>query len=137
MSDRLFRVLIGAVSLASGGLIYIIFRSNTYIAVLFNEFNCIKKIREVAGVFSCDFVKYYFPDFLWCFSLCFFMQAVIDITKKGVVLSGIASVLCGVLWEVFQYIGTVSGTGDLSDIIMYLTAGVTAVALGMLMQQRK
>ena len=131
MSKRGLNILLGAASLTLGGLLYILFRENSYIASFVNGFTLVSKIRQIFRFCACDFLKYYFPDFLWGFSLCCGLMAIYVPAKRGMVICGLAAFLFGCLWELAQYLGIVSGTGDALDMIMYLTAGLAGIFINL------
>lgn len=129
MKKRWFYGLLSVMSLSAGGLIYILFRPTTYIAKPFMKF--FPFISDISGLLSlsnCTFLKYYFPDYLWAFSLfCCFNT--VSTSKKSMLYRACAVVLIGALWETLQYFHIISGTGDLIDVFMYLTAVLTVVLL--------
>lgn len=129
MSERHKIALLSIYSLVVGCALYIIFRSDSYVAKLFSVLPFIVKIQEFFLFADSDFLKYYFPDYLWCLGLCCALIAIHTPKLKSVLLCSTVSVICGMAWELSQYIGIINGTGDILDIIMYLLAGVTAVII--------
>lgn len=129
MSRRIQNILLSVAALLLGGLLYILFRETTYIAKLFNGIAYISYAREFVSALSCDFVALYLPDFLWGFALCSGLLAIFDPDKRGALGCAFAALLWGVVWEISQYTGMVSGTGDMADVLMYLTAIVIAVII--------
>lgn len=132
MSRRKMYILLSAVSLMLGVTIYILFRENSYIGIVFGRFSLILVAREMLEWLSCDFLKFYLPDYLWGFSLCCGLHAIYTPERNGsVICTGIA-ILCGCAWEWMQYEEIVSGTGDICDVLMYLLAGlrVSSLTLG-------
>ena len=113
-----------------------LFRKNTYISLLFSEGIVLKKIADIASTFENDFLKFYVPDFLWGFSLCFGLFLIFEPKLKGTFLCCITSFLYGTLWEILQMVGKLSGTGDYVDILMYLMASMLAATI-YLMRRRK
>lgn len=129
MKKRRFYAFLSAASLSLGGVIYILFRPATYIAKAFIKvFPFISKISGVLFLSNCTFLKYYFPDYLWAFSLLCCFNAVSKSTKT-MVYRACAVFLMGALWEILQYFHIISGTGDLIDVFMYITAVLSVVLL--------
>lgn len=129
MSDRGKNVIISSMSLVLGGASYIIFRDNTYIGGIFDEYSLVLSVRNLLNEMSCDFVKYYLLDFLWGLSLSCGIIAIHKPKTKGIFLSALTAFICGCVWELLQYIGFVSGTGDWLDVLMYLSASLMSVLI--------
>lgn len=129
MRRRKKYVLLGVVSLVLGAMIYIVFRENSYIGITFNSISMIQEIRRVLDGFSCGFLKFYLPDFLWGFSLCCNLLAVYIPKRNGCIICVGIAFLCGCVWEWMQYKGIVSGTGDINDVLMYLLASVACTII--------
>ena len=129
MSNRLFYAVLSVASLLLGGILYLLFRENTYISALLKDFTVLEEIRDNLRFIENDFLKYYFPDFLWSFSLAFGLLTIFDSNFKGIVICIVVSFFCGLFWEIFQFLNIFSGTGDLFDIAMYLTAAVCVVVI--------
>ena len=125
MLKRKVNILISAIALLVGSILYILFRDNTHIAKLFANISAVDSAKKLLAPLSCNFIKYYFPDFLWCLSLSCGLQAILAATSKGCLLcSGVAGAF-GALWECLQYVGVISGTGDLWDIACcFLACGI-------------
>ena len=129
MSNRLFYAVLSVASLLLGGILYLLFRENTYISALLKDFTVLEEIRGNLRFIENDFIKYYFPDFLWSFSLAFGLLTIFDCNFRSIVICSEISFFCGLFWEIFQFLNIVSGTGDLFDIAMYLTAAVCVVVI--------
>lgn len=113
-------------ALLIGVAIYIFFREHTYI----NSFFGLQKISSRDSLLL-DAISFYLPDFLWAYSLTFMLALFCEHR-----LSGVISSLFGVVWEIMQRIGAVSGTFDMIDILMYITASMFAVLI-LLFNRRK
>ena len=131
MSKRKVNSLLGTLALAMGGCIYILFRDRSYIAMLFEGWPLISCIRSIIAPYAGNYVKYYLGDFLWCFSLGCYFQAVFLPKNMGVFLCAGAAFLCGTAWELMQYIQFISGTADVLDILMYLSAGILCTIINL------
>lgn len=127
MRGRRRNILISVFALGLGGILYVLLRRNTYIAEFFTIVPGISILQEKLERISCDFLRYYFPDFLWGLSLACGLQAIAYPKKKDMMAVGIIAILCGFLWEVLQYVGLVRGTGDIIDCISYQVAGTLSI----------
>lgn len=125
----LFLLLSSLAALVTGALIYIFFRRQTIFTAYLGRFGVKAGAYSSADIPFGDFIRYYLPDYLWGYALCCQAAALFDvlrIKKDG------AYILCaavGIAWEVLQWSGVVSGTGDCVDCIMYLTAVGTVVLI--------
>ena len=131
MSTRGLNMLLGIAALTLGGLLYILLRQESYIAVALEDCLFVTELQLLFSVCNCDFLKYYFPDFLWGFSLYCGLFAIHMPSANGSVICGAAVFLCGCLWEAGQYWGIIGGTSDLIDVVMYLTAGLAGILLNL------
>ena len=120
-------VLLSISSLIIGLIIYIFFRNGTYIHTflkIHNSFNL-----SHLNFFGSDFIKYYFPDFLWAFALTNALLALSNKKNKEKMIIGAVVILLSILWEVLQIFEIVSGTFDFIDCFIYLFAVIIAVAI--------
>ena len=131
MSKRNLNILLSISALVIGGLIYILFRDNSYIAILFNHIPIIQYIRQHVTTLRVHFIKFYLPDLLWGFSLCSGLHAIYLPNAKTSVLCGITAFSCGAIWEIMQYMGILSGTGDLLDVLMYLFGCLVCIIINL------
>ena len=129
MSRRIIFATASIASLSVGAIIYVLFRPNSYIAIFVNRIMEIGIPRQALESYSNDFLKFYFPDFLWMLSFCFCLYSLFDLFKNGIIISTLVAFFCSILWELMQRLDFVSGTGDIIDIIMYLLAGICAVII--------
>lgn len=130
---RITYVFFSVFSLIFGAVIYALFREGTYFHQVLPQvveplFLNLRKITE-NNIFVI-FLKYYFVDFLWSFSLSFLLLAVTDFRKKNrVCIVAIVSSLWGTVFEILQYFNFVTGTFDFADIVMYVLAAVSVVMI--------
>lgn len=120
MNKRTIYISLCIFSLCLGGIIYITLKPSSYISIFIQEIiplstNLIYEYETT----SLNFIKYYFPDFLWSFSL-YCALSIISNTNKMLLINGFIVFVIGVSWEFCQKAGIVPGTGDCIDIIMYL-----------------
>ena len=124
MKKRFVYFLLCAVSLVCGSILYIIFRPDSYVAIYVrNVVPILQTVFENINGTDVDFLKYYFPDFLWAFSFNCGLNVIFHEPKKAII-NGIVVSLVGILWELAQKTGIVSGTGDIIDVLMYILAVV-------------
>ncbi len=111
-------VINSIISLFAGLLIYILFRKNTYI----------NRMIEIDFQFNdhviIDYMRFYFVDALWAYSLVFSLSIIIN--EK---ISGIIVAIFSIGWEICQKTSIVAGTFDFLDIVMYLLASTIAVMI--------
>lgn len=131
MSKRKKNILFGLVALIAGCLLYILFRTNTYIGGMLDGMEDIATIRRMCVFEVSDLYKFYLPDFLWGFSLGCGLIAIYNPRVKGIIVCASFSFLCGCMWELLQYLGVLNGTGDVHDIIMYLLASAVCIIINL------
>ncbi len=127
MKKRFFYIILCSLSLCAGGFIYIIFRPDTIVTHTIHGF--FPFLENASNSYSNsvpDFFKYYFPDFLWAFSFFCGLNAIFD-SPKTLYKNCLAVLALGVFWELGQFLGLFSGTGDLADVLMYLVAVIAVV----------
>ena len=112
----------GVISLMLGGMIYVFYRPNTYV---FNFFREIPLPRQSFLFLDVPWIKYYFADYLWAYSLCCGLHLIFQPQRTGSFLLAGITVLFGSTFEFLQYAGVLSGTGDLWDVLMFILAGFT------------
>ena len=134
--DKNYRFLfgfLGGISLVLGGLIYIFFRRESYVSILFYE---IFNIENKEFVESGSFVGIYLGDFLWAFSFSLFLHMIyLPTVNASFVLSSIV-VIMGVIYEICQSKGFISGTGDIIDALIYLFAAFAVNILNFTRRQK-
>lgn len=127
MRKRSFYVLLCILSLGFGGLIYVFFRPNTIVSgTAVSIFPFLEGLRKAYQDVNCDFIKYYFPDFLWAFSLFCGLNAIFNSHEKTRT-NAIIVLFLGIGWEIGQHFEIFTGTGDLLDILTYSAAVITVV----------
>lgn len=127
MSKRGVNILVGALSLLIGGVIYILSREDSFIAAMAERFLPLTPIRDLVQHSAWTFAKYYLPDFLWGLSLGCGLHVIHMPKKTGTLLCASGAFMCGLVWEVLQYLDITGGTGDLWDIFMYLLAALLTI----------
>ena len=112
-------------SLAAGAIIYLLFRP----PVLFFRWIKICGIFAKASFWGDVIVRYYLPDLLWSYALCFSLFRLhLPSMKKAFFLS-LLSFLFGCFWEIMQYVDFVSGTGDIFDCVSYGVGALAALCI--------
>ena len=133
----LFNILNIILPLFLGLYIYVLFRKETYIAVL---------IQELTGItfhpwFDLPswieaFLRNYLSDFLWAYSLTFSVSFVLGHTANKAICFAICA-CTAVLFELFQKLNVVQGTFDIMDIIVELIAIVLALQFRKIEEDKK
>ena len=136
MSTRKIYCILSLFSLTLGTCMYVLFRENSYIGTVAGNFHIIHNVRALIKPLSSSFLKFYFPDFLWGFSLCCGLLAIYIPAKKGCLICVGTAISCGCTWELLQYLGLVRGTGDLHDMLMYLLAGVLCIIINIVRSRK-
>ena len=126
---RMYYIIVSFTALFFGLTIYIVFRKDTHIYEFFsNMFFSTSYI--VKNSFFINFLRYYLVDYLWAFSLAYFLSAVsYSLSVKKYIFNSVISVFVGFLFELAQKFLLISGTADFWDIIMYVSAGLTHAVL--------
>jgi len=116
-------------SIVVGFMLYLLFRENTYVSDIVEKYVDLEYPRHCARAFESDFLKFYFPDFLWAMSLDCWIHTVIFCGRRSSIICSAIVGLFGILYEVLQYTRIVTGTFDIVDIIMYLSAALLVSVL--------
>ena len=126
MSNKKINIILSIVTLFFGGTIYIIYRENSYISNFIENIIDLTILRNMFKPFGCDFIKYYLIDYLWALSSS--LNSLFT-AKKGTLRICVFVFSLGSTWEILQFLNIISGTGDIADIFMYLTAVITTVII--------
>lgn len=108
-------------------LIYLFYRQDIIIEQYEEWFPLFGKLRlltytETGSNWYWLFIKYYFPDMLWAYSLgC---STYYGYRNRAIKI--LLPILLGTTIEVCQYIGVLFGTGDILDIIIEIIGSYTA-----------
>ena len=130
MQKRFTWCIYSITALLLGFLDYILYRQDTYIGAL-------SIFPAIPHHWGYNFFAYYFPDFLWAFSLSFGLFAVLAPEKHKTTLCFLLTVTYGSLWEFCQHHGWISGTADFVDLCMYVAAASAAVIIKYTILRRK
>lgn len=132
MSNRIKNIVCCLVSLMVGLMMYILFRPTSIIAKPFAQCDWIAQLCTYLHPYSGELMRFHIPDFLWAFSLSCGLQVVFVISKTVEILScALTAFACGVIWEILQYAGVVSGTADWLDILMYFLAVFASILINL------
>lgn len=131
MSRRSRNLALAIASLVLGGLLYILFRPNTYVAVFCSGIPLVAFAQKAfAGVHNL-FLTGYFVDFLWGLALYCGLLFLHDPEMEGRLGCAGVAFLSGCLWELLQWRHVVSGTGDWLDICMYFLSVIFGVIINL------
>ena len=123
MSTRFFSALQAIGSLFLGVLLYFLFREQTIFHTLFHQKGIWSTVRFPSDVL----IRYYFPDFLWGYSLCSALLAVYPQSNfRYLCPFPWISFGAGLAFETAQFLRLIPGTGDPVDILLYLSAAFVA-----------
>ena len=133
MTHRIKMIWLSLISLSLGGIIYIFSRPNVYISkIIIDMLNIGEDCSFVPPVIS-----FYVPDFLWASALCSGLFAAYPLRTKNGWIWGAVTTLYGIVWEILQFFMIVSGTADIVDVLLYLTAAVVVVMINFYLEMRK
>ena len=124
----------GVTSLILGTLIYILYRPNTFLSDCFRSFPL---PRKAFSFFDAVWVKYYFVDYLWAFSLCCGLHTIFRPRAKGSLFVSVVSILYGGGLELLQSISILAGTGDYWDVLMFILAALTVNMINFIIHKEK
>lgn len=130
MQKRFRWSIISIAALLIGAIDYMLYRQDTHIGAL-------SIFPAMPFHWGYDFFAYYFPDFLWAFSLIFGLFAILSPSKQNTVLTLLITVAYGCIWELAQHLDWISGTADLIDAGMYIAAAIIAVIIKYIILRRK
>lgn len=131
MTKRQKNIIYSSVTLTIGWACYVVFRSDTRVAHLFDDFYGVESLRKLCTPLANGFICFYLPDMLWAFALSTGLIAVYSPQAKGTFFCGGTTFLCGCAWEALQHLGLVSGTSDVFDIVMYLSASLFSIIINL------
>lgn len=129
MENRQRNILLCVVGLLFGAAVYLLFREKTYFSLLFRGLAFLDRVRTVVDSTVGIRISFYLPDFLWAFSLCCGIQAIYSPKGRGIYAAAGVAFVCGLIWELLQWIDLVSGTGDYWDILMYFLGSTLAIIM--------
>lgn len=128
MSLRKKNIMLCIGTLVFGAVLYILFRSGSYVSRVASAFSWISTLQDLFRPVSCDLLRYYLPDLLWCLSLGCGLTAIYG--GEGL-LCPILAFCCGGVWEMLQALGVLSGTGDWLDVLMYLLGSAVCAQINL------
>ena len=115
--------VLGTSSLVLGLIIYLLFRPNAYVSRMILSELPMKGVFDCSDLCDSSFLKFYFADFLWAFSLTCWLHAIFLPDISGSWICALIVLASGSLYELLQFLGIVNGTGDFIDVFMYATGG--------------
>lgn len=119
-------------ALAFGALLYGIYRQDTYIGEIIGNLISVSLPTDSS---LAAFAAWYFPDYLWMFSMNCALFAIMLPKGRDVLLWCSVALSSGVLWEILQFYDLVSGTADLWDIFMYSMAAFSAAMIALFIKK--
>lgn len=137
MSNKVFFAVNGMLSLTIGGIMYVLFRENSYVAQMFDGIWLVERAREVLSVPFMRFLSCYIPDYLWAYSLCCVLVVIAARDTKNTIWCMVVTMSVGTVWEILQFLNILGNTGDICDIIIYLVAALTVLLIFIKRRKRK
>ncbi len=101
-----------------GGIIYVVFRRDSYIAAFFSETIGINIGQHMLPEWLNTVVRNYLSDVLWAYSLTFALSALFKYNRRNTVIVFMICIVFVVAIELLQMTNTFSGTFDIVDIIL-------------------
>lgn len=124
-----------------GTIVYILFREDTYISIIF-----MKIMKEVGIEIAlphnldnpiADFARNHLCDILWAYALTFTVVLAGDFQKKQMIIPFIISAVFGISMELLQKFDIITGTFDYWDIVFQVIASVCAIIIILLHFRRR
>lgn len=114
---------VAIVSLFLGLICYLLFREKTYVSEIINSIINLKSARNYFKFIENDFLKYYFPDFLWAVSFSCCLHIIFNPKICGSIICTIVIAFIGIVFETLQFLKIINGTGDVLDVCLYILGG--------------
>ena len=130
----LFSVL-SFISLFVGMIIYLFYRENSYISIYLHSLLNVPYLPDLLGLGNNKFIRFYFVDYLWVFSLSCGLHCVFIPRMTGSLIITAVVFLYGSIYEILQFYAIIDGTGDILDVLLYALAGITVNIINL--QRRK
>lgn len=111
---------VAIISLLLGLICYLFFREKTYVSEIFDSILNLKSIRSSFKFLENDFLKFYFPDYLWAVSFSCCLHIIFKPKIVGSIICTAVISLFGIVFELLQLIGIINGTGDIFDVCLYI-----------------
>ena len=125
-------IIYSFLALAFGAFLYGIYRQDTYIGGIIST---VISISLPVDSWLSAFAAWYFPDYLWMFSMNCALFAIMLPKGKNVILWCAVALFMGILWELLQLWDFVSGTADLWDILLYSMAVFSAAMIALFIKK--
>lgn len=137
MNRKMYNIALCVSSLAIGGAYYLLFKNNTIFESIVCKFVDFMSIKNRLPRITSRFLNNHFCDFLWVFSLYCGLCAIFLPTKKQSMVIFFAVVILGTVWELFQFYGVVSGTGDILDVVTYVFGAYVSLLITTKKEKKK
>jgi len=132
-----FYLLNIVVPLASGLIIYLSFRPESYLSSFAESAGISIQLNSFKPGILYLFIKNYFSDILWAYSLTFAVAFVLGYSRRNLVLTVIICLLFSAVLESFQRLGIFNGTFDVLDIAFEGLSTVLSAALITYYEEKK
>ena len=128
--------ILATVSLVVGMLVYLMYGPKTYISKIVYRFVSLPKIKGQDTIIA-KFLRFYLADYLWAFSMSCWLHIIFLPSMKQSILWTLFVGCFGIVYELCQGVGIISGTKDYIDCLLYLLAGVTVNIIIFLKEKTK
>lgn len=126
-NKRIILATISVSSLILGTLLYLFLNKEAYVSKLILTIVSVKDINYKSNIVL-KILKNYGADFLWSVSFAFVVQMILWLRKRRVILLIFCSLL-GIVYELMQCSGVISGTADIVDVIVYILGSLFAIII--------
>lgn len=109
-----------------GLLLYLLFNRNAYVSTVLLRVISVPEISSEN--FLIKLLRGYGADLFWSSSFTLIIQIIVWFPKKKLPLLLFCSLL-GVLYELLQYVGLVTGIADIGDVIVYIFGSLLALSI--------
>lgn len=101
-----------------GGIVYVVFRRDTYLAEFVFEIIGLKQKEIILPAWLSFIVRNYISDFLWAYSLAFALSSLFQYKRRNAVIVFVICVVFALTIELLQNTRAFSGTFDVVDIAL-------------------
>ena len=137
MNRKIYNIALSVSSLSIGGAYYLLFKNNTILEGIVCRLVDFMPIKHHLPRITSTYFNNHFCDFLWAFSLFCGLSAIFSPTKKCRRIIFISVVILGIIWELFQLYDVVGGTGDLLDVIAYISGAFVSLLITTKKEKKK
>lgn len=124
-----FLIINTVLAIAVGLFLYLVFRPNSFISILFYRFFSTEPLLSLNTSAFPFFIRYYAGDFLWAYALSMTCILILGHNNKTLVFVIALCVLFEIIIECFQKGHVFPGTFDVIDILVEAIATLLSVLI--------